>query len=244
MSETFSNSAESLPTEIGVKIEKYQELIGDARAIFILSASEREINIGDTKKYRPDAYSNLDNKGSIGGGHARVIATAELGKYFPDVKLVTTSAPEKTDESLARIYAKELESLEIPVEQIILEEKSTDTLTELIEMIKIARNNAWESVAVLTSEQHIERASEMLNHLEELAISLNKMDEEFSLAFEYFGKGKKLQVRFLKAEEILPMRDKRYEKIIEAMRNSEAYKKSVEAEKRGIKRIREGTYGK
>ena len=70
------------------------------------------------------------------------------------------------------------------------------------------------------------------------------MDEEFSLAFEYFGKGKKLQVRFLKAEEILPMRDKRYEKIIEAMRNSEAYKKSVEAEKRGIKRIREGTYGK
>ena len=165
MSETFSNSAESLPPEIGVKIEKYQELIGDARAIFILSASEREINIGDTKKYRPDAYSNLDNKGSIGGGHARVIATAELGKYFPDVKLVTTSAPEKTDESLARIYAKELESLEIPEEQIILEEKSTDTLTELIEMIKIARNNAWESVAVLTSEQHIERASEMLNHL-------------------------------------------------------------------------------
>lgn len=39
------------------------------------------------------------------------------------------------------------------------------------------------------------------------------------------------------------MRDPRYAKIIEDVRNSEAYRKRVEAEKKGVQQIRDGTYG-
>jgi hypothetical protein len=244
MSEIPRVENESAESESELKIEKYKEMLSDAKAIFILSMSERETNVdGIDKKYRPDSYSDLDNKGFMGGGHANVIAAAELGHYFPDVKLIATSAPEKSEKSLAVIYAEELKKLGIPEEQIKLEEKSTNTLTEIIEMVKIAKNNNWESIAVLTNENQIERASEMFNHLLELANRLNLVDGEFSNAWEYFGKGEKLQVKFLSAEEILPMRDERYKKIIEAMRNSAAYKNRVEAEKIGAQQIREGTYG-
>ena len=86
------------------KVEKYQEMLGDSQAMFILSMSEKEITVGNEKIYRPDSYSDLDNRGFMGGGHASCIAAAEIGQYFPDVKLVTTSGQEKTTDSLAHLW--------------------------------------------------------------------------------------------------------------------------------------------
>jgi|GEM_PF-3997562 len=226
------------------KIEKYKDMLGGSEAIFILSADARGIGEEKNEKYRPDSYSDVEDHGSMGGGHARVIAAAEVGQYFPDVKLVATSLAPKKSLSLARVYAKELGNLGIPEEQIRLEEKSTSTLTELVEMVKMAKANSWEGVAVLTSESHLERVREMMNKLGDLAGGLDLADKEFIDAWESFGKGKSLQVRFLSAEEILPMRDPRYADIIEKTKSTEIYKKTVAAEKRGVQQIKDGTYGK
>lgn len=242
MNEIPNSESQDFESENVDKVERYREMLGDSRAIFILSASERETGKTE-KRYRPDSYGDLDNKSLLAGGHARVIAAAEIGKYFPDIKLITDSAPEKTEESLAKIYADELKRLGIPEAQIDLEEKSIDTVTELVEMMKIARTNNWEKVAVLTSGYHVERVSEMLSHLKEIMENMGRRDGEFDNAWEYFDKGNKLEVRFLSAEEILPLRNIIYQKIIDIVRNSEAYRKRVAAEKRGIQQIKEGTYG-
>ena len=242
MSETPSSESQNFESENTDKVERYKEMVGDSRAIFILSASEREIGKSG-KKYRPDSYGDLDNKSLLAGGHARVIAAAEIGNYFPDIKLITDSAPEKAKESLAKIYADELKRLGISEAQIDLEERSTDTITELAEMMKIARINNWEKVAVLTSGYHVERVSEMLSHLKEIIKNMGIKDGEFDNAWEYFDGGNKLEVRFLSAEEILPLRNIKYQEIIDKVRDSESYKKRVASEKRGIQQIREGTYG-
>ncbi|MDO8668032.1 MAG: YdcF family protein [bacterium] len=226
------------------KVKKYGEMVDDAKAIFILSASARNKNFGEKKMYRADSYSSLDNHGSMGGGHARVIAAAEISQFFPKIKLVTTSYDYEDEPTLAETYAQELKRLGVSEKTIELEEKSTNTLTELLEMVKMARRNSWRSVAILTGEIHFPRVRSMLDHLEELAKRLKPDDKDFFESWDYFKKGKELQIRLLPAEEILISRDAKYEKIIEAMRNSDAYAKTVETEKQGVRQIEEGIYGK
>jgi hypothetical protein len=225
-----------------IKIGKYKDMLGDSKAVFILAANTREA--GKDKKLRADSYGDVDEHGYMAGGHARTIAAAEIGQYFPDVKLVANSCDPEKDVSLAKVYAQELENLGIPKKQIELQETSASTLTELVEMIKIAKRNGWDGVSVLTNDYHVPRAHKMLNHIEELAQRFNVADEEFTEAWKYFDKGKKLQVQFLQAEEILPLRDLRYGAIIDAVRKSDLYKKRVEAEERGIQQIEDGTYGR
>lgn len=230
------------------KIEKYKEMIGDSKAIFVLDMGVRETNakgIDEEKIYRPSSYSDIDIRGFMGSGHGIVIAAAEIAQYFPEIKLITTTCEKREGKiiSTAKIYAKELKTLGIPEEQIELEEKSTNTITELIEMFKMAKKNGWQSVSILTTEVHIERVQAMLDHLEELAKKFCKDDKDFFEAWDYFEKGKKLQTHLLPSEEIMLSRNYRYQKIIEAVRNSDLYKKRVEAEKRGIKQIEDGTYG-
>ena len=226
------------------KIERYKEMIGDSQAIFVLSMSAREGIISGRKIYRPDSYSDLDNHGFMGGGHANVIAAAEIAQYFPEVKIVTTSYDKKDEPTLAETYAQELKKLGVSEKQIELEDESTNTLTELFEMVKKVKKNEWRNISIITGETHTGRVQAMLDSLEELAKKFSPSDKEFFEAWDAFDKGRKLHVRLLSAEEVLPLRDPRYAKIIETVRKSASYGERVEAEKRGVQQIKDGTYGK
>ena len=227
------------------KIEKYREMLGGSKAIFVMSMSAKQKNAGDEKKYRPTAYSDIDIRGFMGGGHAIVSATAELSQCFPDVKIVTTVGDEGEDKpTIARIYADKLEDLGVPEDRIELEEKSTNTLTELFELVKMSKKNDWEDISIITNENHAKRVRAMLDYLEDLAARVSPEDKEFFEAWNYFEKGKKLQIHLLSAEDILILKDSRYQRIIEEVRASALYKKRVEAEERGIEQIKNGTYGK
>jgi len=226
------------------KIERYEKMLSGSKAIFVLSVSAKEGMTHYGIKYYPDLYTDLDNHGLMGGGYTNVIAAAEIGQYFPNVKLITTSAPENQNESLAKIYTKALIRMGISEQQIELEETSTNTLTELVEMVKMARARNWGDVAILTSETHIKRAQAMLDHLETLSEAQNLVDKDFIDAWKYFGEGEELHVHFLQTEEILLLRNPRYRKIIEDVRKSEPYKKRVKAEEMGVEQIESDTYGK
>ena len=63
------------------------------------------------KKHKSPSYADLDNKGLISGGKARVIATAEASIYFPDAKIITNSRDGKSESirpSHASVYKHEL----------------------------------------------------------------------------------------------------------------------------------------
>ncbi len=93
-------------------------------------------------------------------------------------------------------------------------------------------------------DKSIERVQKMYNSLGELAEGLELDDEEFKEAWKHFEEGKGLRITLLGAEYILPLRDSRYSNIVREVRKSDAYKKRVEAEKKGVSQIFMGTYGK
>jgi len=224
------------------KIEKYKEILGETEAIFVLDADIREVKIGERKEYRPTSFTDLDAHGYLSGGHSRVIAAAEIARFFPEIKIVTTSYYQPDKPIHAEIYAKELEKLCIPKEQIIMEKKSTSTLASLIELVKLAKNNDWSTISVLTSDYHVPRTKEMCCQLKNLAEKFNLADEEFINSLKSLRN--RLKILYITAEEILPYRDKRYKKIIEAVKQTEAYKKRVEAEKQGLEQLKSGQYGR
>lgn len=232
------------------KIEKYKEMIGESKAVFLFSYGVREAGF-EGKTIRPDSYKDLDIRGFMGGGHAVTIAAAELGQYFPDTKLVTSvyidaksSSGNPVRHNLFQVYAEELEKLGTPKEQIELERKSTNTITELIEMVKLARIRGWIDVAVLANEVHVPRIQVMFDKLEELVRKIYPDDSQFFEDWGYFRSLGGLNMHFLESENILVERDGRYSKIVEAVRNSPQYKKRKEAEEAGIQDILNDTYGK
>lgn len=172
-----------------------------------------------------------------------MIAGAEIGENFPDITLITLSQTKPEDPTHAEVYAKGLEGLGISKERIKQDARSMSTLTELIEVFKMARSNNWEDIAILTNEFQIGRAQEMLNHMEELIERYELVDKDFVEAFEFFEKGKKLKIHFLNAETILATRDPRYKDIIEAAKDSLSYKKREQVERGAVQQLKDGTYG-
>lgn len=224
------------------KSERYRELLhGSPDAIFVLSGGIKvRERPGAEPRITTTAYSDDEKGGLIIGGKARVIAAAEVGPYFPEAKIVTTSAPPNDPESNAKVMAQELEHHGIPSEQIVLEEKSVNTLTEIKELVRMAAANGWKKVAVITSDYHVPRSQEILQRLETYA---DEEDTELVSAVEQMKSGK-IEVSFVAAEEILPLRSEHYRTLIEKVHQSAEYRKRVEAEQRGLQQLRSGTYGK
>lgn len=85
-----------------------------------------------------------------------------------------------------------------------MEVNSTDTITEPIEIFKMAKSNGWENMAILTSDFHVERVREMISHIKELAEKKNLADEDFVKAFEFFKKGGNCILTFLMQKQYSP----------------------------------------
>jgi DUF218 domain len=227
------------------KAEKINEIFRiRPDAIFVLSAGIIPIETprGDAQ-YKTTAYSDVDHKGFLGGGKARIIAAAEASSFFPEAPLVTDSySAQKSGEepTHAEVMAEELQHYGVPKERIIKEERSVDTITELVEMIKLAALHKWHNIAVVSNAYHIPRIQEMYRQLDTLA---SKDDTDFGAAMKEVAQNP-IEISFVSAEDILPIRSEHYVKLIEEMENTSAFKNRVAAEEQGLKQLREGTYGK
>ncbi|MDO8576469.1 MAG: ElyC/SanA/YdcF family protein [bacterium] len=193
--------------------------------------------------YKSGSYADVDVRGLTSGGKGDVIAAAEAAKYFPDAMVVTDTRDR--DESRgrpthARIYAEEIERLGVPKERILLEEISTSTITELVELIKLSAVRNWKHVAVIVNDFHRARTEEMLARLPSLA---DPNDRDFTDALRQF-KARGGEIACVTAEEILLIRDPRYARLLDKVRNTEVYKARVRVEEQGIRDLREGTYRK
>lgn len=209
-------------------------------AIFVLSAGiKKVVRKNGTTRYRSTAFSDLDPRGLLGGGKARVIAAAELALAFPRTFLVTTSHVEPDLPSHARVMADELEKYKVPRERIILEEKSTSTITELVEMLSLANEREWNSVWLVTNEYHIPRVQEMYNCLSSLVSAQNKEFTRNLIAFHE----KNPTIVLVSAEQVLKScRGCHYVYLFEKVEKTQAYAGRVAAEAHGIECLRNGTY--
>jgi uncharacterized SAM-binding protein YcdF (DUF218 family) len=211
--------------------DTYEKMLGgfSPDAIIVLSGGVTQKGDGT---YRSTAY-----KDDGFGGKARVIAAAELAAAFPDSVIVTTS--KVGDENHAQIMKAELERLSIPEDRILTEERSTNTRTELEEMARMTVDYNWGNVVVITNDWHMPRTKEFFERLG----SLPRTDEETVTALQAM-KDANIQVSFVEAEDILPIRSSKYQPLIDAAKSTEDHLERVAAEERGIRALREGTYGK
>lgn len=212
-----------------------RKLLKGVKALFVLDGDIQKKGSGKFERWSSTSYTAKDAHGLLAGGHARVIAAAEIVRRFPDLKVVTTSCYKHEDPIHAEIYKEELQRLGVPEQSIEMECVSRSTLEELKEMVKMATKKGWNKVAMLTNNYHLPRVKEMYFRLGELE-DYGGFDSRWTSAEE------NLEVLFLDAESILPLRDQRYKKIVEKVKCSEEYKRRVESEKRGIQAIREGKY--
>ncbi len=122
--------------------------------------------------------------------------------------------------------------------QIILEAKSTNTLTELQEMVKLIARQKWHHIGIITFELHAERTGKMLNHLEELS---GRADQALKESLVYVER-EKPSVVIVNAEDIVVDVSSHYKHLVEYARTTSSYQKRVESERKGIEAIEKRTY--
>ncbi len=245
----FSNGS---PEQIeSNKRDLYEKLCeGEPNAIFVFGGA---IVMNEaTGEYKSGSYGDPDPHGLLAGSKARSIAAAELHEQFPDSKVVATSTiPSRNGEPekpFAEVTAKELEHYGVESENIVEYPDPYSTFTELIGLMKLAVENKWEHLVVITNEAQVGRTKLLLERIG----SIKNNNESYQKAWQdsdmvnEFEKYKELnpKVVVVAAESILPIRDERYSKLLEQVRNNELYRKRVESETKAEKDILDGTYGK
>ena len=205
-------------------------------AVFVLSGS---IEFHENQGFRSPSYASGDQNG-ITGSRARVIAASEIAKAFPEITIVTTSDSTPLDQpSDASVMKEELLERNVDSGQIELEEESTSTHTELLEMMKIAMERGWSKVALVTNDYHIPRAKLMFEKLETIPGGLIS-EEEFAAVKAFRESG--IQVEFISAEAIISNANHLYKTLIDKVHKGEGYKNRVEREQNGVRELEEGTY--
>lgn len=222
------------------------------QAIFILDGDITEVAEAENKydfhnpnRFRPNSYYDKDLHGAITGAQARIAAGAEIGKLFPEPVLVTTDTRYHIDEPThATISKNELVQLGIEANRILLEENSNSTITQLVEMIKIANEKGWSQIAILTSDYHIPRCQmiwEKLIDLIEGAKAGEIYKKEFIEALAEFKQNNR-RIIFVAAEKVLEKVNDDYRVLIKEAKESDGYQKRVELEEKGIKDLEAGKY--
>jgi hypothetical protein len=216
----------------------YQEFFGGTPdALFVFSGGIVEKEKGP-RGYRSTTYRDVDIRGFMGGGKARVIAAAEISSYFPDMKVVTTTHdPFRSDKpSDAKIMAEELVRLGVNHEVIMQETDSVDTISEIVAMMKMVEENQWKRIGIISSEYHIPRILEMQKRIRDLT----DQGDNFVKALKYFES--ECSSTCVGAEDILELRSIHYRRTIETVKRSVGYRARVAAESQGLEDLKAGKY--
>jgi hypothetical protein len=198
------------------------------------------------------AWSNLSfedfgDQGLVTGGKARMLAAVEAAKLFPETTIVANSYNRfNADEpTMAAVSRQELLRRGVPDSQIMLEEESFSTFTELTELMKLAVQNNWTKVSIITSDYHIPRTAEMMNQLTSLdkiapAEHIQEADEAMEALSTFNKRGGR--VAFIAAEDILRLVSHRYGEYLDNVKQTSSYNDTLESEARGLAHLKSGNY--
>jgi uncharacterized SAM-binding protein YcdF (DUF218 family) len=133
-------------------------------AVIVLGSGIRR----DGRGYRPVTYENHDKFGMV-AGEIRVVAAALLYEHdLAGTFVFSTGMSEQTRAALgpdvpaeAVVYSQDFlrrtRSAGRPDPVVILEDRSVNTYSNLVECIAIIREHDWEQVAIVTARYHVPR---------------------------------------------------------------------------------------
>lgn len=95
-----------------------------------------------------------------GDGYVRVPEAVRLWKDGVTKYIVPSGGVDDVKEGKcgASLLAKKLVRLGVPAKKIILEEKSTQTRTQALEVLTLAKQKKWHSIIIVASHFHLYRA--------------------------------------------------------------------------------------
>lgn len=211
-------------------------------AIFIFSSSI--IKDEGRGHYRTLSYSDLGEHGLVTGSRTRVIAGAKIAEAIPGVPIVTNSFNRfNTDEpTMASVFKKELIARNVDPSRFMSEEKSFSTITQIIEMVKMAAEQGWTKLAVVGNDWHFPRVREMYQQLGDIVSYEDpKQNAHFQAALKQY-RGSGALVSFVDAEAIMRVIHPLYGDYHEAVAKMPAFRKNLEIEAKGLHDLRSGRY--
>jgi len=182
--------------------------------------------------------SDVSEHGVITVGKARSIAGAKIAKLFPDAAVVANSYNrfDPNEPTMASVSKAELIRKGVDEERIILEERSFSTITQYTEMIKEAVDHGWSRITVVINDYYVPRATALYEHLGTIV-----ENDEFQQTLKQFH-AMNGTVSFVVAEEILGLVNERYTRYFDAVKQTDAYKKSILMEAKGLQDLLDGKY--
>jgi len=218
---------------------------GTPDALSILSGSvvRRELR-NRTARYSSGSYNELDVAGLLNGGKARVIAAAEIARFYPNLAIIANGNTYQNAPPDARIMKEELGRYGASLNHVLLQEKSYSTFTEFVQLVKFVADHKWRRIVIVTNEFQIPRAQELLRQIDTLQDPYGvSKDPDFRTALPVFRELAP-EVVFVAAEALLPLRHSWYQKIVDRAKASPGWKKRAAKEGQGLKQLQDGTYWK
>jgi hypothetical protein len=217
----------------------------EPEVIFPLSGSitKRE---GRTEGREWDTLSGSDisEHGLTTVGKVRTIAGAEIAKLFPGAAVVTNSYNrfDPEEPTMASIHRDELIRRGVDAERIIMEEESFSTITQYIEMIKLAVEHGWTRLSVVINEYYKPRATALYENLDSIVEYEDPQQaQEFQEVLEAF-KRMNGSVSFVVGDDIMRHMNPRWNAYFEELYTSSAYQKNVASEAKGLADLQAGEY--
>lgn len=208
-------------------------------AIFVPSADIKEAPEPHSGYVSP-SYADVDIRGLMSGGRARVIAAAESHKYFPNTFFVPSTRDRVPHgrPTHARVYADEMQKLGVPPERIILQEDSVNLITEIVGAIKLAVERGWRTIAFMSNDYQLERIQAMYEHIIELYPEDAKFEKTLGAFKESGG-----TILCVSAEQLLSVRRPGlYGQLVQKVKETPAYRERISEERKGVHDVLSGKY--
>jgi len=243
MSERESSGEVAESSSEASKEEKIREIVTNGftegvspDVIFSMSGGIAEKRTKKGVYHQTTAFDVKTDTGHVTGSRPRIIATTEIADLYPEIPIVATSKVFDEEPTHASVIAEELISRGVDSTRIIYEEKSIGTLTEVIEMVKLAVERDWHNLAVVTNSYHIPRMREMYLRLPEIV-----EDPVLSEVYRYFQEHGG-EVSFVAADDVMRAISKHFAYYLDKVEESPEYKRTVASEAKGLEDIKAGLY--
>lgn len=169
-------------------------------------------------------------RGPVFGSHLRILAGSYLFKNNPRLFIIVTGDRGyfkniKGMPRLAEIMKKELLTLGVAKEKIILEKKSNNTYQQIQTLKKFLKKPGIDSIAVISNKYHMGRIRAFIN--------------QDPVLERYFSDSK---IKLLTAESIVIKHNPKLKNKIKNLYSSKKIKNLIEKEKNGVKQILDGSY--
>lgn len=184
---------------------------------------------GKNGKWRSSGPTDTGEMDEPAGGLLRVEAAAILAKRSPSIRIIVSGGrgafsriPDAP--TVSSVVKQELVRRGISEARIVEESVSNNTFEQLCELERLAAAQSYRNIILLSNEHHLSRIKAMIKHAPGLVLLRD------------------IPCEFLSAESVLLRESVVWQTIIGRMRASPFMKKRLNAEARGVRAIRAGTY--